>query len=160
MAELEGNFLMLSFFFKTWQLRYVLLKKCTGYEADGCLEWYESQEAYSNCQSPKELKFNEINYAGNWVSQSKDFAFIIIVSDQKNLQLAARTETERTEWIEVFNKFLHKPCNLCVLCSSTSCSHITRTFVKRGSIVQADSYIRRRGKSLRRKNQRACLYHI
>lgn len=128
--QLFLRLLSMFFFLKAWKLRYVALKKCSGYESRARLEWYESHDAFLVHQNPKSLSFDAIKFVGNFHSQSKEYAFIVIISDQKQLQMAAKTEGEKAEWIKTLKQFLHKQSASCVSCDSTSCDHLTETFTE------------------------------
>jgi hypothetical protein len=68
------------------------------------LEWYENFEAFIAHKSPTKLKLDGIDYIGP-VDMGKEYtyAFILFGEGQSKLQLAAKNETERSEWIKALN---------------------------------------------------------
>ena len=89
-------------------MKYFVLKKCSGYQHNVCLEWYENREAFLDDSSPKRLKFNLIKLVGNFEDKKKEFAFVIYKNSNEQLQLATKTEAERVEWTNILNQFTGK----------------------------------------------------
>ncbi|XP_028409133.1 uncharacterized protein LOC114531722 isoform X2 [Dendronephthya gigantea] len=90
---------------KSWQQKYVVLRKSYG---DGiCLEWYESYEAFISHKNTTKRKLDGIDYIGP-VDMGKDYtyAFILFGGGQSQLQMAAKNENERCEWVKALNQCL------------------------------------------------------
>jgi hypothetical protein len=71
------------------------------------LEWYENFEAFIGHKHSKKLQLDGIDYIGP-VDMGKDYsyAFILFGEGQNKLQMAAKNETERSEWIKALNQCL------------------------------------------------------
>ncbi|XP_046845666.1 cyclin-dependent kinase 12-like isoform X3 [Xenia sp. Carnegie-2017] len=90
---------------KAWQQKYIVLRK--GFKDAPCLEWYESLESFISHKNSSKLKLDTIEYIGP-VDMSEDFtyAFILFGEKQNKLQLAAKSDGERAEWINALNHCL------------------------------------------------------
>ena len=71
------------------------------------LEWYENYEAFISHKNTTKRKLDGIEYIGP-VDMGKDYtyAFILFGGGQNQLQMAAKNESERCEWVEALNQCL------------------------------------------------------